>query len=285
MFFQQRGMSRGLLPYASATIPWRWRQLGGHDKFHLALPDEKSIFRSMIEPSASPIQPRIAVVEDENELRELIVDELNARGCNAVGLASAEALYRHMCVHALDIVVLDVGLPGEDGFAVASHLRQLTSVGIIMLTGRGGKEIVVQGLAEGADLFLVKPVDYDVLAAAVGNLHRRLAAQSSLPPSRRRGSPAHKWALSSGGWTLYGPDSKALALGSAERTVLMRLFERPGMPISRDELIEALTDQPWEFDPHRLDVLIHRLRGRVGNVFPEPLPLRAVRGVGYMLKL
>lgn len=236
----------------------------------------------MSEPCSSSVQPRIAVVEDEDELRDLIVAELAGRGYCVVGLESAEALYRHMSVHTLDIVVLDIGLPGEDGLGVASHLRQLTSVGIILLTGRGGNGAMAQGLAKGADLFLVKPVDHDVLATAVVNLHRRLTTQSTLADGQE--AAAQAWMLSDGGWTLHGPGSRTLALSSAERTVLMRLFQQPSMPISKNELIEALTDQPWGFDPHRMDVLMHRLRGRVNNAFAKPLPLRVVRGIGYILK-
>ena len=224
--------------------------------------------------------PRVAVVEDEDELRGLIVEELSERGYDVVGLASAEALYRHMSVQALDIVVLDIGLPGESGLGVASHLRQLASVGIILLTGRGGKKLMAQSFAVGADLFLTKPVDYDVLAVAVANLHRRLAPAINGAPSH--GPRALAWSLSDAGWTLHGPDARTLALSEAERTILARLLEQPGTPVSRTALIDVLTDQPWDFDPHRLDVLVHRLRGKVNSRFSQPLPLRAVRGIGYV---
>ena len=224
--------------------------------------------------------PRVAVVEDEDELRGLIVEELSERGCEVVGLASAEALYRHMSVQALDIVVLDIGLPGESGLEAASHLRQLASVGIILLTGRGGKKLMAKSLAMGADLFLTKPIDYDVLALAVANLHRRLAPAMNGAALDDQDAPT--WSLSDAGWTLHGPDARTLALSEAERTILARLLEQPGMPVSRTALIEVLTDQPWDFDPHRLDVLVHRLRGKVSSRFSQPLPLRAVRGVGYV---
>lgn len=224
--------------------------------------------------------PRIAVVEDEDELRALIVGELTERGYDVVGLASAEALYRHMSVQALDIVVLDIGLPGESGLGAASHLRQLDSVGIILLTGRGGRKLMAQSLAMGADLFLTKPIDYDVLAVAVANLYRRLApATNDASPDDPR---APTWSLSDAGWTLHGPGAATLALSEAERTLLARLLQQPGTPVSRAELIDALTDQPWDFDPHRLDVLVHRLRGKVNSRFSQPLPLRAVRGMGYV---
>jgi two-component system response regulator PhoP len=224
--------------------------------------------------------PRVAVVEDDEELRALIVGELSERGYDVVGLPSAEALYRHMSVQTLDILVLDIGLPGESGLGVASHLRRLDSVGVILLTGRGGKKLVAQSFAMGADLFLTKPIDYDVLAAAVANLYRRLAPATNDPPLEEQVVPG--WSLSDAGWTLHGPDARTLALSEAERILLARLLEQPGVPVSRTDLIQRLTDQPWDFDPHRLDVLVHRLRGKVNSHFSQPLPLRAVRGVGYV---
>ena len=122
--------------------------------------------------------PRVAVVEDADELRDLAVDDLASRGCVVTGLASAEALYRDMSIHAVDVVVLDIGLPGESGFGVAAHLRQLSRIRIIRLTGRGGPATMQRCLAEGADAFLAKQVDYDALASAVTRLHRqRLAVE------------------------------------------------------------------------------------------------------------
>lgn len=223
---------------------------------------------------------RVAVVEDEDELRELIVDDLHHRGCGAEGFASAEALYRHMSVSPVDIVVLDIVLPGENGYAVAAHLRRLASVGIIILTARGGRRAMAQGLAEGADLFLIKPVDYELLATAIANLHRRLASggKSATANDARAG-----WSLAESGWTLRGPAVDSLRLSAAERAVLVLLFERRGVPVPRTALIQALTDAPRDFDPHRLDALIHRLRSRVKQVFGQSLPLRAVRGTGYVL--
>ena len=226
------------------------------------------------------LSPRIAIVEDEDELRTLIVGELSERGYDVVGLPSAEALYRHMSVQMLDIVVLDIGLPGESGLGVASHLRQLDSVGVILLTGRGGRKLVAQSLAMGADLFLTKPVDYDVLAVAVANLYHRLAPATNEASLDAQGAPT--WSLCDAGWTLRGPDAMTLPLSEAERALLALLLDQPGVPVSRADLIQVLTDQPWDFDPHRLDVLVHRLRGKVNSRFSRPLPLRAVRGVGYV---
>jgi two-component system response regulator PhoP len=226
---------------------------------------------------------RVLVVEDEDELRELTVSELSERGLSVTGLASAEALYRHLSVHVCDIVVLDVGLPGEDGYTVARHLRQVAGVGVVMLTGRGSAGDMVRGLDTGADLYLVKPVDMDVLAASITSLARRLAEVSPPAPAPEMASaPASGWSLGAGDWNLCPPDAAPLPLSESERSFLQTLFANPGTPVDRETLIQAITAQPWDFDPHRLEVLVHRLRARVRALTGLSLPVRAVRGAGYL---
>lgn len=222
---------------------------------------------------------RIAVTEDDDELRELIVTELADRGFETVGFANAEALYRHLAVHRCDIVILDVVLPGEDGYAVARHLRQIASVGILMLTARGGADDMARGLSTGADLYLVKPLDMDVLAAGIDSLWRRMSmTRRAVEPS----GPVPAWSLTSGGWKLRTPDGVELVLAEGERAFLQPLLAQPGQTIQRDTLIQALTDDPAAFDPHRLEVLLHRLRTRVKKQTGRELPMRAVRGNGYL---
>jgi DNA-binding response OmpR family regulator len=222
---------------------------------------------------------QIAVVEDDDEFRELMVSDLSSRGFAVVGMDSAEALYRYLSIRRCHIVVLDVGLPGEDGYSVARHLRQMSSVGIIMLTARGDAGDMARGFDTGADLYLIKPVDLDVLASAVTSLQRRLASSKVVPaPNKKNGS----WSLVASGWTLSPPHGEEIALAEAERAFLQPLFARPGQPVARETLISELTDKPWEFDPHRLEVLVHRLRMRVKATTGLTLPIRAVRGVGYL---
>lgn len=224
---------------------------------------------------------RVALVEDDDEQRLLMVEDLRARGVDCEGLASAEALYRHLAARSCDIVVLDVGLPGEDGFSVAGHLRRNAAgtpvPGIVMLTGHGSPRDISRGLGGGADLYLVKPFDPDVLAAGLYSLRRRLAPGAAAEPARAR------WLLLAGGWSLCGPNGQSLALTEQERAFLQRLFASPAEPVDRDALIAVLTDEPWDFDPHRLEVLVHRLRGRVKDAVGLALPVRAVRGAGYLL--
>ncbi|WP_313458624.1 response regulator transcription factor [Stenotrophomonas sp.] len=221
------------------------------------------------------------VVEDDPELLALSVDELRWRGAQVRGLDSAEALYRHLAVERCDIVVLDIGLPGEDGYAVARHLRSMAEIGIVMLTGRGSTHDMTHGLAQGADVYLVKPVAGDLLAAALVSLRRRLHRGA---PSAT-GAPAPSvpsWQLQSDGWSLQAPNGKALALTGAERGFLRALMVTSSAPVERETLIAAVTDTPWDFDPHRLDVLVHRLRSRVQSATGLVLPVRALRGAGYL---
>lgn len=222
------------------------------------------------------------VVEDDPELLALLLDDLAWRGATVRGLGSAEALYRALLSGRCDIVVLDVGLPGEDGYAVASHLRASASIGIVMLTGRGDARDMARGLTQGADLYLVKPPEMDVLAAGLLSLRRRLPLASAAPAAT---NDAPRWRVSADGWTLHAPSAATLELTVMERGVLQLLFEAAGAAVTREALIAHITDTPWDFDPHRLDVLVHRLRARVRSATGVELPLRALRGQGYLLSL
>ncbi len=231
-----------------------------------------------------PATARVVLVEDDEELRNLLMADLVARGLQVVGLPSAERLYRHLAVQSCDVVVLDIGLPGEDGYSVTAHLRQLSMVGIILLTARGGAAEMRRGLKHGADLFLTKPVDHDVLASSISNLHARLLRHAvSDAGTEAKPKPSRAWSLTADSWTLRGPQGIELPLLQAERAFLQPLFANPGQKVSRDDLIAALTDQPLEYDPHRLEVLLHRLRNRVKARFDQALPVRAIRGTGYLL--
>ena len=182
-----------------------------------------------------PATARVVLVEDDEELRNLLMADLVARGLQVVGLPSAERLYRHLAVQSCDVVVLDIGLPGEDGYSVTAHLRQLSTVGIILLTARGGAAEMRRGLKHGADLFLTKPVDYDVLASSIFNLHARLLRHAVTDGAEAKAKPSTIWSLTADNWTLRGPQGIELPLLQAERAFLQPLFARPGQAVSRVE--------------------------------------------------
>ena len=226
---------------------------------------------------------RIAVLEDDALLRErILLPHLREHGFDVTGLATAAALRALLTTTLPDIVVLDVGLPDDDGFNVAQSLRhQHPTLGVVMLTGRQDSRDRIRGLVEGADAYLVKPVEVGVLAATLHSLGRRLeAAVSSAAPDSHAG-PA-RWRLDAGGWRLLAPDGRAVALTKSERPLLHRLYGHAGEVVGRDTLIAALTADVYAFDTHRLDSLIHRLRRKVAGACGMPLPLAAVHGEGYV---
>ena len=230
---------------------------------------------------------RIWVVEDDPEWRGMVVEELEYHGASVRGIESAEALYRDLAVDRCDILVLDVGLPGEDGLSATGHLRRMDGMGIVLVTGRSGTADMAQGLSLGADVYLPKPLELPVLVAALHSLHRRMTRPAPAAAPATGNDPvrdgAATWSLRADGWDLYAPNGGMLTLTAAERGFLRELFSVPGKAVDREQLIAAITDQPWDFDPHRLEVLVHRLRTRVRNAAGVALPVRALRGIGYML--
>ncbi len=230
--------------------------------------------------AAKPPLPRarVAVVEDDEELRErIVVPALNAAGFEAMGLASALQLYRAWAGSPFDLVLLDVGLPDDDGFGIAGHLRGLSpSPGIVMYTGHGRTADRIRGLRAGVDAYLVKPADMeDVIETLRNILERRRRQDVSLP------HPGG-WSLDRQGWSLSTPSGVVVSLNQAERQIMKILAAAPGEPVSREALIANLTSDADEFDPHRLEMLIYRLRRKCLEKSGEALPLQAVRGVGYV---
>lgn len=224
----------------------------------------------------SPAAIRVALVEDDQELREAVLKPgLLDSGFDVVAVGGAGALYRAMLTHRFDIVVLDVGLPDDCGFDVAKQLRAAGPIGIIMLTGQASEAAQIHGLAAGADVYLAKPVEIGVLAASIRSLARRLQMTPQVV--------AAQWSLASADWQLVAPAGGSAELTSNERLVLQRLFASSGEVVSREELVAGLGEDDWAFDPHRLEMLIHRLRRKVEQATGDALPLRAVRGRGYVL--
>lgn len=237
-------------------------------------------------PAAAPATAgvvRVGVLEDEQVLREeILLPTLRDYGFEAVGAGTAAELYRLMLGQRFDIVLLDIGLPDESGLDVVKHLRGLfPDLGIVMLTGSRGREKRVRALVDGADAFLAKPVDGEVLAATLRSLSRRLvpAQEKAAAPA-----PAARWHLDAEGWCLVAPNGEMLALTQPERRLLRMVMDAGGQPVARQALLDALGDEAGEFDPHRLDMLVHRLRRKAATLAgdEQALPLLATRGIGYL---
>ena len=204
-------------------------------------------------------------------------------GAQIQALDSIEALYRELVIVPCDIVVIDTTRVRAGMVETVEHLRRRDDLGVVLLVDPLTPQLIADGLWAGADACLPHRPEPEFLAAKLYSLRRRLPGEAAqLMEVAGSGSDAC-WALESDGWDLRGPNGQVLALTEAERAFLTLLFSSPGETVARERLIAALTDQPWSFDPHRIEVLVHRLRNRVQSATGCTLPVRAVRGAGYRL--
>lgn len=244
--------------------------------------------------------PLVYLVDDDGDFRYMIIRGLIRLGLDVQGFQDAPALYRAYAVRRANIVILDVGLSGEDGLAIAAHLRSSGPVGIIMATGRSSIEDRVEGLHRGADAYLVKPVDIRELAATVLALSQRLSR--TLPPSAAFvdvpaphksdwrpepdmpppgfATPTSKWALEQGGWILSDGRGHHLRLTVSEQRILEHLLRERGQTVERRALIETLGENAGTFDDARLSTIVSRLRRRAQKVGMF-VPIHGIRGLGF----
>lgn len=226
---------------------------------------------------------QIALVEDNADLRDDLQFQLSAQGLQVTALADALALDHHLLNAQCDVAVLDIGLPGENGLSIAARLRQTRpTMGIIMLTARGELDSRLDGYKQGADAYLVKPVDWRELLAQIHALQRRAAGL--VTPA-----PAGAWTLKQAGRELVTPQGRSIGLTHMESVVLKVLAQHAGKTVKRDLLMaEVLGEQAYQLDPRRLEVCISRLRQKLldaldrdAGIQNDQLPLKTVRGAGY----
>lgn len=214
-------------------------------------------------------------VDDDKDFREEMVFGLSRLGLDVHGFHNASELYRAYAVRPADIVVLDIGLEGEDGLSIAAHLRSSRSVGIVIVTARGSVDDRISGLQKGADAYLVKPIDMRELAATIVALSQRLGLSGNKVTPQTPG-----WALLEGGWVLTDGMGHRLRLTTSEQRFLGRLFSERGKTVDRRALAEALGADVHDFSYARLDTIASRLRRRAEKSEMQ-LPLHAIRGLGF----
>ncbi|MFN7573312.1 MAG: response regulator [Betaproteobacteria bacterium] len=231
--------------------------------------------------------PCIAVVDDDRDLRELLDRYLRGFGLRVRGFPDGDSFLREVAAGLrMEAVVLDLMLPGSDGLQVCQRLRASSSVPVLMLTARGELVDRVLGLQLGADDYLVKPFEPRELVARLQALLRRAgsaaegpAAQPGTPPRAARFGP---WRLDFERRELAGHDGP-VPLGGGEYKLLRFLLERPGRVVSRDALLDAIHGRAAGPYDRAVDMLVSRLRARLGDSAQEPQLIKTVRGEGYFL--
>ena len=226
--------------------------------------------------------PHIIVVEDEPMQRDLLVDYLARQNFRVTGVDAGAPLRRLVERELPALVLLDVGLPGEDGFALARWLRERSGrVGIIMVTAAADTVDRVVGLETGADDYIAKPFEPRELLARVKSVLRRAGAavSSSIGPRVRIG----KRVLDLERRVLVDPVAGGEERLSASEFDLLKVFaENPNRPLMRDWLLEVTAHRDAEAFDRAIDLRVTRLRRKIEHDPAHPDAIRTVRGVGYM---
>lgn len=232
--------------------------------------------------------PRLLVVDDDTEMCAMMVGWLQRNGFAVAGVHDSAGVSQQMAQGRVDLILLDVMLGDESGLRICQRLREDHDVPIIMVSALSADDQRMAGYRSGADDYIAKPFNPDLLVARVRAVLRRARRAASL--AYRRQSRVYAFA----GWrydtregSARAPGGFEVALSTRERQLLQVLLANPEIPLSRDEIAEAM-DLLGEgaADPaegRAIDMLVGRLRGKIEETPKEPALIRTARGVGYVL--
>jgi two-component system OmpR family response regulator len=227
---------------------------------------------------------RILIVDDDPEIRQLLVDYLERQGFDAVPARNGREMGQALDRHAIDLVVLDLMLPDADGLTLCRDLRARSNLPVLMLTARGEEADRIVGIEMGADDYLVKPFSpRELLARIKGILRRTRALPPNLKPDTQRCLAFSGWKLDTATRVLTGADGVATPLSGAEYRLLRILLDHPNRVLNRDQLVELIHGREAEAYDRAIDVQISRLRQRLQDDGREARLIKTVRGEGYVL--
>lgn len=215
---------------------------------------------------------KIALVEDNDDLRDLLLRDISRAGYDVQGAGCADDLDDLAATTTFDVLILDINLPGENGFDIARRYKQANpDVFIVMLTARVGTDDKVTGYETGADMYLTKPVSSAELMAAIGSVCRRLQKPSSNAEIMLN---VREMLLTGDGST---------ELNRQETVMLKALIESSNGNLPYYRLLELCGEEVNATSKATLEVRIVRLRKKLGDVGVEGKSIRAIRGEGYQL--
>ena len=232
---------------------------------------------------------RILIVEDDVSVREMLAEYLGTHGYEAVQADGGTVMREAVEKSLPDVVLLDVNLPGEDGFTLARFLRERYDVGIIMVTGSADLADRVAGLEVGADDYVVKPFELRELRARVKSVMRRMQARPPASPAAEPPGPSVSsrvrvaaCAFDVASHQLFAVDGREIPLTGMEFDLLKAFVERPNQVLNRDQLLTLTRDREWEPFDRSIDIRIARIRRKIEADPEHPEAIRTVRGAGYM---
>ena len=231
----------------------------------------------------------IAVVDDEVDITLLLANYLRGHGYRVTPLHDGRSLMALMADDPPALVLLDLGLPGEDGFTIARQLREHWHCGIVIVTGRGDAVDKVVGLEVGADDYVTKPFDLRELLARIKAVLRRMTPAASgiaaapAPATARGRLRFAGWELDTAARSLTNPQGRDAPLTSGEFELLHALAQHPGRVLSRDFLLERTRGREAAPFDRTIDVQVGRLRKKLEADADDPQIIKSVRGAGYVL--
>ncbi len=228
---------------------------------------------------------RIIIVEDDKPLLKSVVKYLTLDGYEVTGVSSAHEFYQHLFAVPYAVAILDVGLPDQSGLVLAQYVRNNNkNMRIIILTARADIDDELAGHKAGADIYLVKPVDFRKLSASIATLLGRLEAPSVAPQfvaETPESLPSGKWRLLTTQWILQAPAGELVKLTPNELEFLKLLVSTPKEVVPRYELRNKLGYLNNESGNHSLQSLINRLRQKMESC-SVALPIQTSHAIGYI---
>ncbi|NBA98589.1 response regulator [Pseudomonas sp. R5(2019)] len=230
--------------------------------------------------------PRVLIVDDDPLIRELLHNYLQQEGYDVHCATTAEQAEVHLASSPVDLVMLDIRLPGKDGLTLTRELRVRSEVGIILITGRNDDIDRIVGLECGADDYVIKPLNPRELVSRAKNLIRRVRhAQTQVPaaPAQRQ-SLKHfsHWALDTDRRRLIDRDGGETLLTHGEYQLLCVFLRNSGHTLSRDQLMDQIRNREWVPNDRSIDVLVGRLRRKLHDDPAEPQLIITIHGAGYL---
>ncbi|AYF85853.1 response regulator [Pseudomonas sp. JS3066] len=227
--------------------------------------------------------PSVLIVDDDPLIRELLQSYLAQEGYQVRCASTAEQAEASLAESPVDLVMLDIRLPGKDGLTLTRELRVRSEVGIILITGRNDEVDRIVGLECGADDYVVKPLNPRELVSRAKNLVRRV--RHAQQPAAVPGSPLRRfadWMLDNDRRRLIDQDGSETLLTHGEFQLLSVFLRNAGHTLSRDQLMDQIRNREWLPNDRSIDVLVGRLRRKLRDDPAEPQLIITIHGTGYL---
>lgn len=239
----------------------------------------------------TPGLEHIVVVDDDGLLRNRLAAYLRKQDYRVTGVDGGRAAREVFAREAVDLALIDLALPDEDGLGLTRWLRERFATGIIILTGRGEPVDRVVGLEVGADDYVAKPFDIRELLARVRSVLRRTRAAGAAAAAGSAATAAGQvevarfagWRLDLGRRALTAPEGEPVHLTNAEFVILSALVENAQRVLSRDKLLDLAASRGWEPFDRSVDLHVSNLRRKLGEDARRPDLIKTVRAAGYLL--